>query len=189
MEKLSYIQLQKLFVEAKNGNEDSFKEIYDATYRAQYFIAYNYLNDQFLAQEAVQNMYISFYNHLDKITNGMAIIHWMNTTTINECRSLIRKEKLNSKTDIEDFKDKIVDDNLNPEEAFFAKEDKETVNKALNSLESKYKKLLIYRYIENLKIREISELTKIPSSTIARNIKEASDKLKKAIENIVNNKK
>ena len=186
MNKLSYKELQNLFISAKNGNEDSFRSIYESTYRSQYFIAYNYINDQFLAQEAVQNMYISFYNHLNDIKNDMAIVQWMNTTTINECKVLIRKEDLNNKVDIDNYEDKIIDTNLSPEESYKCNDEKDTLNKALDKLEPELKEIVIYRYVDNLKVKEISKLTNLSTATVNRYIKTATMKLKKHIENINN---
>lgn len=173
-----------MFHKVKNGDDESFKAIYESTYRSQYFIALNYLNDSYYAQEAVQNMYITFYKHINDIKNDMAIIQWMNTTTINECRTIIRKEKLNNRVDIQDFEDSITDESHNPEETYRNKQEAEILNKALNKLEPDIKELIIYRFVDNLKIREISKITKLSNSTINRYIKKGTDKLKKYIKNI-----
>lgn len=186
MKKLPYTELRKLFVGAKDGNVDDFKKIFESTYQSQYFLAYNYINDEYLAKEAVQNMYISFYNHMNDIKNDMAIIQWMNTSTINECKTLIKKENLNNKCDIEKFENAVVDTNLTPEESYKYKEEKDALNKALDKLDPELKEIIIYRYVDNLKVREISSLTSLSTATVNRYIKIAITKLRKYLEDINN---
>lgn len=187
MKKLSYKELQDLFEKVKQGDNQAFKELYECTFRSQYFIAYNYINDQYIAEEAVQNMYISFYNHLNTITNSMAIIKWMNTTTINECKKLIKTEKLDRKVDIENYEDKLVDTNPNPEESYKREEEKDNLNKALDKMEPELKEVLIYRYVDRLKINEIAKLSNLSTATVNRYIKTGTMKLKNYLKNIGNN--
>lgn len=185
MNNLSYKQIQALFQEyKKTGSEEAFKKLYMATSRPQYFIAYNYINNTHLAQEAVQNMYISFINHVNTIENDMGVVEWMNRTTINMCHKLIDKEKLNSKVDIENYEDNFVDTKQNPEDSYKRNDDIETLNKALNKLEPNLKQLIIYRFVDNLKIKEISAITKLSTATVNRYIAKATMKLKKHMENI-----
>lgn len=186
MDKLSYKELKHIFNKAKNGDEESFRVIYESTFRSQYFIAYNYLNNHDLAQEAVQNMYITFYTHLKDIKNDMAIIQWMNTSTINECKVLIRKEKLNKKVDINNYEDTLIDTKSTPEESYRCNEEKDILNKALDKLEPELKDIIIYRYVDNLKVKEIAKLTNLSTATVNRYIKAGTMKLRKHIANIGN---
>lgn len=187
MSSTNYKQVCELFSEyKKTRNEDVFKQLYIITSRPQYFVAYNYLNDTHLAQEAVQNMYVSLIGHVDTIENSMGIIEWMNRTTINMCHKVIEREKINSKEDIDNYKDKLVDTSHNPEDKYKYSDDVETLNKALNKLEPELKQLIIYRYVDNLKIKEISKMTNLSTATINRYISKATTKLKKYMKNIEN---
>lgn len=187
MEKLSYDELKVLFNKAKNGDENSFKAIYEATYRAQFYIAFDYINNETLAQEAVQNMYIAFYKHLKDIKNDVSIVKWMNVATINECKHLIRKEKLNSKVNLDNYKEVFVDTTSNPENLYKQKDEKDTLTKALDKLDPELKELVVYRFVDNLKIKEIAEITKLSTATVNRYIAKATSSLKKHIENINKN--
>lgn len=136
MKKYSYKEIESLFNKIKEGDNHAFEELFMATSKAQFYIANNYINNSTLAQEAVQNMYVSFYNHLDLI-QGMSVIKWMNVTTINECKNLIKKEKLDRKVDIEDYEDKIIDTNADPEALYKCRDKNEELNYALNKIDTK----------------------------------------------------
>ena len=187
MKKLSYEELQKLFAKAKQGDNQAFRELYECSFRSQYFIAYNYINDKYLAEEAVQNMYINFYNHMNTINNSMAIIKWMNTTTINECKKLIRTDKLDKKVNIDNYENKLIDTKPTPEESYKRKEEKDILNKALDKIEPEIKEILIYRYVDKLKVKEISKLSNLSTATINRYIKAGTMKLRQHLKNISNN--
>lgn len=179
---LTYKELQKLFKKIKQGDGQAFKTLYENSYRSQYFIAYNFINDRYLAEEAVQNMYINFYNHIETINNSMAIIKWMNTTTINECKKLIRTEKLNSKVDIDNLDDKLIDSNPNPEETYKQSIEKNILNEALNKMDPTLKQIIIYRYVDNLKVKEISQLVGLSTATVNRYIKTGTEELRMLVE-------
>ena len=187
MRQLSYKEIQALFIKAKQGDGQAFRKLYEATFRSQYFIAYNYVNDRYIAEEAVQNMYISFYNHLNTITNSMAIIKWMNTTIINECKKLIKTEKLDKKVDIDNYEDKLIDTNPTPEESYRQKEDKSDLHKALDKMEPELKEILIFRYVDKLKVKDIAKLSNLSTATVNRYIKTGTMKLKTYLKNISNN--
>lgn len=181
MVKLSFKEIADLFDKAKNGDDEAFKNLYMSTSRAQYFIAYNYLENDALAQEAIQNMYVAFFNNMHKIER-MAVVEWMNTTTINECNRLIRQEKLDRKVDIDEYEDKIVDTESDTEALYNLKDDNELLNKSLNKLEPDIKKIIIYRYVNNLTVKEISKQVGLSTATINRYIKTGIMELKKYFE-------
>ena len=54
MADLDYKYLSELVLRAQEGDSDSFAELYVATYQHQYRFSYRYLQDQFLAQDALQ---------------------------------------------------------------------------------------------------------------------------------------
>lgn len=177
MEKLAYTEIAELFEKAKY-NDEAFKELYVATSNAQYFIAFNYVENSELAKEAIQNMYITFYNHMNSI-DSMAVVKWMNSTTINECRRLIRQEKYDRRVDIEGNEDIIIDINSDPANIYKRKSIEESLNKSLNKLDYDVKQVIIYRYVNNFTVKEISKSLDLSTATVNRYIKKGVTKLKK----------
>ena len=58
MTELDFKYLAELVLRAQEGDSDSFAELYVATYQQQYRFSYRYLQDEFLAQDALQETYI-----------------------------------------------------------------------------------------------------------------------------------
>lgn len=183
MKKLSYKEIEELSKRIRNGDGDAFEELYMSTSKAQFYIANNYINNATLAQEAVQNMYISLYNHIDSI-DGLAIIKWMNVTTINECKNLIRKEKFDKRVVFENFENKIIDTNSDPEVSYICKNRNEELNYALSKIGPDLKEIIIYRFINGLTIKEIAKITGFSTATVNRYIKTGLIKMKKIMKNL-----
>ena len=58
MPSLNYQYIARLVDKAKSGNSDAFAELYAATYQKEYSYAYHFLQDEYLAQDALQETYI-----------------------------------------------------------------------------------------------------------------------------------
>ena len=55
---LDYQYIASLVEHTKEGDSDAFAELYVATYQKQYRFACQYLRDEYLAQDAIQETYI-----------------------------------------------------------------------------------------------------------------------------------
>ena len=67
---------------------------------------------------------------------------------------------------------------------FSRQESIETVRQVIQKLPSKYRDVLILRYIEDLDYKEVSDILKIPMGTVATLVNRAKRKFKSKIKNI-----
>ncbi|MEG0378530.1 MAG: RNA polymerase subunit sigma, partial [Eubacterium sp.] len=61
MEKIDYQYLGELLERAQQGDRDAFDTLYKKTYKRQYLVACSFLNDEFLAEDALQEIYLSVF--------------------------------------------------------------------------------------------------------------------------------
>lgn len=93
MVSLDYNYLADLVVSAQKGDSDAFAELYAATYQKQYNFAYSYLKDEFLAQDALQEIYITALRNLSKLKNPMLFIAWLNQINFRICFHLYQRQE------------------------------------------------------------------------------------------------
>lgn len=135
------------------------------------------------AEDILQDTFISVYQNLNGFDNAFKFSSWIYRITHNKTISYIRKIKARPKTI--DLEDKEILDKL-----IITKEmDLEIHNEVLkeklldeiNSLEVKYKSVLVLRFIEGKEYSEISDILKMPINTVGTLINRAKKLLKDKI--------
>lgn len=134
-----------------------------------YRLAYSYVKNKDDALEIVQNVIYKSLSSVKALKNIDSIKPWITRILINCCFDFI---KSNSRTIIKD-------------EVFEFVEDKQgdildriALKKALYKLPTKLKTILILRFFEDFKIREISEILDMNESTVKTNLYKALNILK-----------
>ena len=78
MAELDYGYISTLVSRARTGDSDAFAELYAATYQKEYRFAFNYLKDEYLAQDALQETYILALKNLYTLRDSKLFISWLN---------------------------------------------------------------------------------------------------------------
>lgn len=168
-----------LVIRSQNNDSDAFAEIYSLTYNKVYNYACHYLKDIYLAQDAVQEVYISALKNINKIKNPMLFVAWLNQISFHVCYDLQKRK--NEKYGIID--DEILelfsDDHVyeNPEEHAVNSDVIERLTAAVNKLPPLDKELIILKYYNSMKLDDIANATSISKSTVKRHIISAQNKL------------
>ncbi|MBO1680379.1 RNA polymerase sigma factor [Bittarella massiliensis (ex Durand et al. 2017)] len=89
---LGHRQLEQLLLRAREGDEQAFARLYRATCRAQWVQARALLGSDALAEEAVQESYLSLFRHMGEISNPRALVAYLNRSTYFACQNLRRVE-------------------------------------------------------------------------------------------------
>ncbi|MCQ2519199.1 MAG: sigma-70 family RNA polymerase sigma factor [Lachnospiraceae bacterium] len=165
----------------KQGDSQAFAELYTMTCQKVFSYAGKYLRDDYLAEDAVQEIYVLAYKNLDKLKDPYLFIAWLNQISFRVCYDIDKKRK-GEATDYDteileevigsDFKD-------NPEELTFIKDQSRRLSEAVQSLDTSDQQLIELRYIYNKKIDEIVFITGLSKSTVKRHLNNALEQLKK----------
>jgi RNA polymerase sigma-70 factor (ECF subfamily) len=132
------------------------------------------------------------FENIEKYKPDFAFSTWLYRIATNNCIDFIRKKKLNLVSinglvdeEGDDMPLQIKSDTLNPEENSIKKQQNEQIKLIVDKLPSRYKKLIVLRYYEELSYEEIAQQLDLPLGTIKAQLFRARDLLS----NIMSKKK
>lgn len=165
---------------AKEGDRDSFGEIYNQYYKQLYRYCQFNLRDTVLAQDVVQETFLRAWKGIGKFS--FADGGTMQAFLYRIARNLIIDHSRRKKSS------RLVEhENLEAESEFEESVDrdaeKEKLKKALDELNEKDRQIVILRYLEEMSFAEVSKVVKIREGALRVRVHRILDKLKKIIEN------
>lgn len=95
MSKLDLKYITHLATEAQAGSSEAFAELYAATYQDQYRFAYLYLQDEYLAQDALQQTYVESLSALGGLYDPALFLPQLSQIGYKVCLSISNKQKNN----------------------------------------------------------------------------------------------
>jgi RNA polymerase sigma-70 factor (ECF subfamily) len=166
----------------KEGNADIFSEIifrYEEKLRR---YARRFLFDRSDIDDLVQDVFIKTYINLNSFDQDKKFSPWIYRIAHNEYVNSLKK-KLSSRVFSLDF-DEFLPQILANEKTDSMSEqmfDTAFLDKHLSSVDDKYREPLVLYFFEEMDYKEISQVLRIPVSTVGVRIKRGKDKLKKIL--------
>lgn len=164
------------------------EQIFENYRNAMFQIAYHILEDTNDAEDAVSDTIIKVCRHIDdfkslpSLEQKLLVKKFTERTAIDKWRELERKPS-------EDLSDYILETTESEstvlgyeEDITFSGEDFGILQKHILKIPKKYRDVLVLRYVNDLKNKEIAELLNIPESTVATHISRAKQLLKRMLE-------
>ncbi|MDB5224816.1 MAG: subfamily polymerase sigma factor [Candidatus Adlerbacteria bacterium] len=140
--------------------------------------------DEELAKDILQESFIKAYINLNDYDASLSLSAWLYRIVHNETVSHFRKARIRPEP-VRHEKDLALFDTIPDELDIVAEADAQSaraaVQAALDSLESKYRDVLVLRFFEEKSYDEISDILQIPPGTVATYINRGKAKLKSAI--------
>ncbi|OGZ27300.1 MAG: hypothetical protein A2427_03140 [Candidatus Nealsonbacteria bacterium RIFOXYC1_FULL_40_7] len=141
----------------------------------------NYLiNDEHCAADVVQESFIKAYINLNGFDTKKKFGSWIYRIVHNEALNLINKQK----KQISLHEDKDFDSGIDIEDDLIKKELESRAHKCLSQMPIIYKEPLSLFYLEDKSYEEISDILRIPISTVGTRIKRAKSLMKKICQKI-----
>ena len=124
------------------------------------------------AADVVQQAFIKAFINLHGFNSKKKFSSWIYRIVHNEAINLIKKHRKEYSLEGNEWPEDIfIDKNeVTAQEKIEKTEIKETLNRALDQLSIKYRSALILFYIEDKSYEEISDILKIPTSTVGTRI-------------------
>ncbi len=138
-------------------------------------MAYLYLRDAALAEDAVQETFVKAYMHLHQFRGESTEKSWLMRIAINTCKDFRRTAWLR----LVDRR-KPLDELPEPGVNFCPPDD--TVLRAVMRLPERDKQVILLRYYQDMKIGEIGDALGLPEPTVASRLRRARDKLHRKLE-------
>ncbi|APH16206.1 RNA polymerase sigma factor, sigma-70 family protein [Clostridium sporogenes] len=139
----------KLILEIKNGKIHLFDELIKKYYGKVYYYCYRHLNNKQAAQDLTQEVFmkviktIGGYKHYGKFENYLYVVAG------NACKDFYKKESRYVLKEIEQG---------SSEEEISKLENKVMVEQMLSKLSDKQREIIILRFYEDLKIKDIAKI-------------------------------
>lgn len=183
MKELNHLYIAGLVLRAQQEDSDAFAELYALTYNKVYNYCRHYLRDDFLAQDAMQEVYISALRHIHRINDPTLFIAWLNRIAFNVCYDMSQKNSSKNNVYDPEILEVIHDEHLdsNPE----AKNQKEAelrhIREAVEALPFNQREVITLRYFNNMKLEEIADTLDISRSSVKRYIAAGLDNLQELL--------
>lgn len=180
MKELNVQYLAGLVIRAKKNDSDAFAELYALTYNRVYNYSRHYLRDDFLAQDAMQEVYILALKNLNKLNDATLFLAWINRISFHVCYDMSQKLGQGNHVFDPEILD-IIEDNhpeADPESHMQKKDECKRLTEALESLPFHEKQVLTMRYYNNMKLEEIADAMDISRSSVKRYIASGQEHLK-----------
>jgi len=135
-------------------------------------------------EDILQDVFVKVYKNLNGYDSNLKFSSWIYRIAHNETITFLRKINRRPTTynfELDAVKVKTIKEDLNIEEAIDQKQLSGDILKIINSLNPKYKDVLLLRYVEDKDYSEISDILRKPPGTVATLLRKAKDIFKQEI--------
>jgi RNA polymerase sigma factor (sigma-70 family) len=145
-------------------------------------LAYNYLKDWAMAQDVVQDVFVTCYSQYPKASGIVYFKPWIYRITINRCKDMLKstfiKRYLFNNNLLKQFSHK----EDSPETRLLLNNEKVTLSQTVLLLPVKYREVIILFYYEEISIAEIAELLALNENTVKTRLNRGRSLVKKFLE-------
>lgn len=196
-ESIDYRKLtdEQLICEFQKENIAAFNEIVFRYKDKLVNFLYRYTGDRDEAEDLSQDTFLKLYRSKHLYKEIAKFSTWFYTIAINIAKTNLRKKNRVNTISINDFgqdNDKDYElpanDALSPMDNANASIENHYIQQAINSLDKKFKEVIILRDIQDFEYEEIVEITGLPLGTVKSRINRAREKLKIMLEHVYRSK-
>ena len=169
--------MNELINEAKNGNENAYKELIYSVKDILYRIAKSRLENEDDIYDAINNSVFKAYHNLFKLKKNEYFKTWIIRILINECNKIYNKNQRHNKL----FKS--LDENSYSDESSINQldeiDDKMTFESLIKILNDKEKIVFVLYFYANYNTNQIAKILKKSSNTIKSQLTRGKEKIAK----------
>lgn len=175
---------EELAKKIKENDHIALGEIINRYQNKLLFYITKIIRDNDDAQDVVQQTFLKVYENIQSFDEERKFSSWIYRISHNLAINLIKKNK--RLTSVEAHTLDWLDDHYREVEDFIAKEDREKLSQEmvglLDYLRVEYKEIILLYYFEEKSYEEISDILRIPESTVGVWLRRARSKLKILVE-------
>lgn len=166
------MEAARLIKKAKRGDKEALLHLIMAEKNAYYRLALTYMKNPHDAMDAMDEMIVRVYEKLDQLKKPESFYSWSKTILVNCCKSLLREKArtlpLNEWTSNSEK-------SMNP---FIQSEHQMEIQDLLARLSDDQREALSLKYLHDLELQTISEMTNTPLGTVKSRIFQGLKKLR-----------
>jgi RNA polymerase sigma-70 factor (ECF subfamily) len=173
----------------QKGDADAFGVLVERYQKKMFNIAFRMTGDYEAAGEVVQEAFLSAFRAIKKFRGESTFATWMTSIVLNHAKNSLKKTRvishyepisLDQAADPHDDAPRFdpPDDGPSAIEKLEKKDVQEAVQKAINSLDTEFREILILKDIQEVSYEEIAAILKIPDGTVKSRIFRAREVLR-----------
>lgn len=155
--------------------EEKLTRLVETYQTALLHICYMILQDEALAEDAVQETFLKAYRALDDFRGESSEKTWLMHIGMNVCRDMKRTRWFR-------YVDRRVTPELLPDAAAQTEDDHEDLAQAIVLLPLKYREVILLHYYQNMNLRDIGQALGLAPSSVSNRLKKAREKLRVLLE-------
>ena len=169
---------EELFKLIKQANKQAFKTLYERYELGVFNFILRYSGNRDLAQDLLQETFTKIWFTSEKYVQEKGNVkNWIFTIALNITKNeMVKKRYAFTYEPIEDIFYK-VDTDENELTDF-----DDRIGNVLKTLKPDLREIILFKHYQQLKFKEISEITKLPESTLKSRFQKALSELKKHLE-------
>jgi RNA polymerase sigma-70 factor (ECF subfamily) len=173
----------ELLAKARSGDQTAFRELVDRYESIVAATVIGMLGSGPDAEEVGQETFIRFYRSLGRFRGDAKITTYLTRIAINLSLDTLRRRKRDESRFLSwNEKDTLPDELVvQGDQELDARERKEHVRRAVQSLDPKHRAVVVMRMINGYSTKETAALLKIPIGTVLSRLARAQDKLKRVL--------
>ncbi|MBM7618477.1 RNA polymerase sigma-70 factor (ECF subfamily) [Bacillus tianshenii] len=144
-------------------------------------VAYLYVKDQALAEDIIQEVFISCYHHLDSFRQESSYRTWLMRITVNKSKDALKRWSFRNFISKAEIEPEVLEQNT-PESATVSGMEKKELIQEVLKLPIKLREVIILFYYKDLSVEEISTILQLNENTIKTRLFRAREKLKIKLE-------
>ena len=167
---MSELQTERLIKSAKKKNADAFSKLIDSQMQSLYKTAYAIVKNNDDAADAISETVLICWEKLQTLKKNQYFKTWITRILINECYKILKNN-----SNIVRFEDMVVEESTEDVHNLEFEE-------ALDTLDDKYRVIVVLYYSQGFSTKEIARILKIPEGTVRTRLSRAREQLKKYYE-------
>lgn len=173
------------------GDQNAFSEIVELYKDKVYQLAYRMLGNRHEAEDIAQEAFLRAYINIHSYNPNRKFSTWLYRIATNLSIDRIRKKKPDYYLDAEvagteglNMYSQIPADTTLPEDELESMELQETIQNEILKLPEKYRSVIVLKYIEELSLKEISEILDLPVGTVKTRIHRGREALRNQLRHL-----
>ncbi|BCB05126.1 sigma-70 family RNA polymerase sigma factor [Bacillus sp. KH172YL63] len=145
-------------------------------------LAYNYVKDWGLAEDIVQDVFVTCFRHYEKVGEIMSFKAWIYRLAINRAKDVLKSSAFRRVVRNGSLLSLFTSKDLLPENELLRRSEEEILSRSVLDLPVKYREVMILYYYEECSIEEIEGLLGLNRNTIKTRLNRGRSRLKKRME-------
>ena len=174
---------QRILKKIKSGNISAFETLFRELYAPMCGFADKIINDKDKAEELVQDIFYNLWKNRKNIDIQVSLKSYLYKSLQNACFQLKQHHQVEEKYRLHIINTTNSKSSTTPDKVLEQKELSENIQKTMESLPERCRRIFYMNRYEGLKYKEIAEKLSISQKTVEANISKALKLLRKNLSN------